>query len=262
MSIVFDRAVEYYDQTRALPPEIADLPIEALTRETNLQPGARVLEIGIGTGRIAMPLATRIGHLTGVDLSLPMMDLLRAKLAETPLRIDLARADAVHLPFPDECFNLVYAAHVLHLVEGWRGAVSEARRVLKPGGRFVVSWHRRLPDSPNVLLRKELHRLAEEHSVSTKRPGAQSEEEILEALEAWGGEPRVVNVADWTEPCTPAQIIDELDRQIYSETWMIPRQVMDVVIPPLRWWAEEEFGSLNREIVSPYNFRWLVARKS
>jgi SAM-dependent methyltransferase len=261
MSIVFDRAVDYYDQTRALPPEIADLPIEALIRETNLQTGARVLEIGIGTGRIALPLATRIGHLNGVDLSLQMMGVLRAKIALTPLPIDLAKADALHLPFPGECFDLIYAVHVLHLVNGWRGAVSEARRALISKGHFVASWHRRVPDSPNVLLRQELHRLAETRGVNTKRPGAQSEAEILGELENWRGELRVVNVADWTESCTPAQIVEELDRQIYSETWMIPRPVMDDAIPRLREWAVEKFGSLDREIGSPYNFRWLVVRK-
>ncbi len=262
MSIVFDRAVEFYDRTRALPSKIANLPLEALIRETNLQPGAQVLEIGIGTGRLAIPLAAKIGHVTGVDLSLQMMGVLQGKIAGTPLQIDLARADVVHLPFPGNCFDVIYAAHVLHLVKGWREAVGEARRALEPGGYFIVSWHRRTPDSPNVLLRKELHWLAEEHGVNTKRPGAQSEEEILGELERWDGEPRIVNVADWTEPCTPRQIIEELDRQIYSETWMMPRKVLDAVIPDLRRWASKEYGSLDREIVSPYNFRWLIARKT
>lgn len=262
MSIVFDRAVEFYDQTRALPPELANLPVEAIIRETNLQPGAQVLEIGIGTGRLAIPLAERIAHLTGIDLSLKMMGVLREKIAGGPLQIDLAQADAVRLPFPGNCFDVVYAAHVLHLVKGWREGVGEAGRVIKPGGLFIASWHRRVSDSPNVVLRKELHRLAEQHGVNTTRPGAQSEEEILRELEGWGGAPRVVNVADWTEPCTPAQIIEELDRQIYSETWMIPREVMDVVMPDLRKWAKEEYGSLDRAIVSPYNFRWLLARKT
>jgi ubiquinone/menaquinone biosynthesis C-methylase UbiE len=261
MSIVFDRAVEFYDQTRGLPDEIADLPINALIRETNLSRGSKALEIGVGTGRIAIPLALRLGRLIGIDLSMPMMGQLVAKLAATPLQLDLARADVVRLPFPGDCFDVIYAVHVLHLVDGWRLAVGEAKRALKSNGWFVASWHRRKQDSPNVVLRRELHRLVEDKGVNTKRPGAQSEDEILEELEKWEGELRVVDVADWTEPSTPLQIIEELDRQIYSETWMIPRAIMDQVIPQLRESAEEIFGSLTRVIYTPYNFRWLMVRK-
>jgi ubiquinone/menaquinone biosynthesis C-methylase UbiE len=261
MSIVFDRAADYYDETRAMPPELADAPIEALIRGANLQPDAQVLEIGVGTGRIAILLAQKIRRMTGVDLSLGMMEVLQRKKVGTAVQIDLAQADAVRLPFPGGCFDLIYATHVLHLVQGWREAVVEARRALKPGGCFVVSWHYRNPDSPNAQLRKELHRLAEQQGVSTKRPGAQSEEEIFQELVKWGATPRVLNVLDWSEPTTPGQILEELDRQIFSETWMIPRPVMDAVMPQLRAWAEQKYGNLNREIISPFNFRWLLAYK-
>lgn len=261
MSIVFDRAAEFYDRSRGLPAEIAELPVEALERETKLRRDASVLEIGVGTGRIAIPLAAKLERLTGVDLSVPMMEVLRAKTNNAEVHIDLAKCDAVYLPFPTSSFDLAYAVHLLHLVKGWRDAVSEARRVLKPGGLFVVSWHRRLPDSPNAVLRQELHRLVGEQGVDTKRPGAQSETEILQELESWGDQVRAVEVAEWIEPMSPAQIVDELDRQLYSETWMIPRPVMDMVIPGLSRWAEAKFGSLDREIDTPYSFRWLVARK-
>lgn len=262
LSIVFDRAVDFYDRSRGLPPDIADLPVEALVRETHLRRDSSVLEIGIGTGRIAIALASDLKRLTGIDLSMAMMQLLQSKIGRTGTCIDLAKADAVSLPFPSGRFDLVYAVHVLHLVKGWQAAVAEAKRVLKRGGFFGVSWHRRVPDSPNVLLRQELHRLVEEEGVNTKRPGAQSEDEISRELEAWGNEVRLINVAEWTEPITPAQIIDELDRQLYSETWMIPRAVLDQVIPRLTEWAKLKFGSLDREIQTPYSFRWLVARKN
>jgi ubiquinone/menaquinone biosynthesis C-methylase UbiE len=262
MSLDFDRAASYYDDTRGLEPAVANLMIEALVRETRLLPEARVLEIGIGTGRIAIPLSAQVSRITGVDLSLQMMRLLRAKAADIPRKIDLARADAVRLPLRGDWFDLAYGVHVLHLVSGWRSALAEAKRVLKPHGFFAANWHRRAPDSPNAVLRRELSRLVEESGINTRRPGAQSEAEILEELETWHDEMRVVNVADWNEPSTPARIIAELDRQIYSETWQIPRQVMDAVIPRLRGWAQSEFGSLEQEISSPYNFRWLIARNS
>ncbi len=262
MSIVFDRAVRFYDQTRAIPIQVQDAALDALVRETHLTRESPVLEIGIGTGRIAIPLARKIGRVSGVDLSLLMMNVLQQKAARDNFRIELAQADVVRLPFRQAHFDLIYAVHVLHLVKGWRDAVAEAHRLLKVGGYFVVSWHGRMPDSPNTLMRKELHRIAREHSIETTRPGAQSEGEIFDELRNWGIEPRVVNVAEWTEATTPALIIEELDQQLFSETWAIPREVMDETIPRVRAWALEQFGSLDREIVSPYNFRWLIAQKS
>ncbi len=72
---------------------------------------------------------------------------------------------------------------------------------------------------------------------------------------------RPVDVLDWSEATTISQILDELDRQIFSETWMIPRPVLDEVMPGLRAWARDKFGDLNQMIEAPSNFRWLIARK-
>ncbi len=261
MSIVFDRAAAFYDRTRALPPQIARLPAETLRRETGLSAAARVLEIGVGTGRIAIPLAGYVRRLTGIDLSLAMMAQLRSKLVEVHTAVDLAQADALYLPFPADTFDLIYAVHVLHLIPGWQEAVAEAWRALKPGGFFAVNWHRRVPNSPNAQIRQELRELVAPYGVSTKRPGAQSEQEILAELRKWDPEPRLVDVAEWTEVETPREIIDELDEQIFSETWSIPRPVLAVVVPRLREWARERYGSLDRALPIPHSFRWLIIHK-
>ncbi len=68
-SLTFDRAVSYYDRTRALPREVSDALTDALIELGQLQPGRRCLEVGAGTGRIALPLVARGVDLAGVDLS-------------------------------------------------------------------------------------------------------------------------------------------------------------------------------------------------
>jgi SAM-dependent methyltransferase len=190
-----------------------------------------------------------------------MMGVLRRKLVDATVAIDLAQANALHLPFPDNTFDVVYAVHVYHLVHSWRDAIGDARRVLKPGGRFVVSFHKRNTGTPNVLIRKEMHRLANELGVDTKRPGAESEEQILEQIKTWDPGPRLVIAAEWNEQETPAEILANLDKQLYSETWMIPREVMDQLMPRLRAWAIEKFGDLSQPLPVEYETRWLVARK-
>lgn len=261
MSIVFDRAVEYYDQTRAMPPERHRALIDALVRETNINENSRVLEIGIGTGRIGMSVAEHVRRLFGIDLSLEMMGVLRRKLADTNLNIDIAQADAGKLPFADETFDVAYAVHVYHLVAGWQSAMRDARRIIKRGGYFVVSFHKREDDSPTARIRTQLRELAEARGVETKRPGSHSEEEILGEIRAWGDEPRIVVCSAWTEPEVPEKILEELDRQIFSETWVIPRAVMDAAMPRVREWAQETYGDLSKPIECGYETRWLITQK-
>lgn len=261
MSLSFDRAVEYYDRTRSVPPGIVKQAISTLIDETGIQHDSRILEVGIGTGRIAIPLA-ETGHIVnGIDLSLKMMHTLQAKTASTSLDFELAQADATNLPFPSETFNLIYAVHVLHLVAEWRTAVTEAFRTLKREGYFVLSWHRRVPDSPHILLRNELHRLVAQYGVNYRRPGAQSEGEILTELRNWDHHPKEIHVADWYKAETPAAIIEEFDHQIYSETWAMPREILDNVLPQLADWAKAQFGNLDRQLNSANSFTWLVAQK-
>jgi ubiquinone/menaquinone biosynthesis C-methylase UbiE len=261
MSIVFDRAVEFYDQTRALDPKIMDAALDALVRETDITRASRVLEIGVGTGRIALPLSERVASIFGVDLSFGMMGVLQNKLRVTPRAVLPSCADVLELPFRAGTFNLVYAVHVLHLVSGWQNAVVEAMRVLAPGGHFAVNYHKRHPEMPNVILRKRLQELVAPYGVSTQRPGAQSDEEIYNELGKWDSASRVIGVLDWTEPDTPNQMLREIEQQIHSETWAIPRSVMDEVVPQLRVWAHERFGDLDKAYDAQFSFDWLIAKK-
>lgn len=262
MSIVFDRAVEYYDQTRALPEWRHNAMIDALVRETGIKQDSRVLEIGIGTGRIAISVAEHVRRLIGVDLSVEMMNKLRLKLANTHLEIDIAQANARHLPFADAFFDVAYAVHVYHLVAAWRDAILDARRVLKPGGKFVVTLHKRDENSPNMMLRQKMREMAKEYDVDTRRPGSQSEEEILAEIVKWDPAPRIVQTAEWQEDENIAEILDELDRQIFSESWMIPREVMDKIMPRLREWAAENYGDPAPPVRAHYESRWLIASKA
>ncbi|MET0227678.1 MAG: methyltransferase domain-containing protein, partial [Actinomycetes bacterium] len=133
MSIAFDRAAGYYDESRGLAPEAEELVADRV--EAAVGPGGRLLEIGVGTGRIALPLHRRGRDAVGIDLSMPMLERYRAKAAAAGLAPPaVLRADATRLPFPGACFDAVVEVHVLHLIPDWQGALAEARRVLTPGG--------------------------------------------------------------------------------------------------------------------------------
>lgn len=133
-SVSFDRAAEYYDATRSMSPA-AEAQLTATLAEALIGHGP-VLEIGVGTGRIALPLAAAGLDVVGIDLAEPMLRKLLAKGSAVPV----ARADGTALPFGDGSFGAVVASHVFHLVPEWRDATLEILRVLRPDGVFL--WAR------------------------------------------------------------------------------------------------------------------------
>lgn len=97
-----------------------------------------VLEIGGGSGTMAAELArtNRQVHLTVTDLDPTMVRAARHGLARLP-QTTAEQADATHLHYDKESFDVVTSFLMLHHVIDWESAVSEASRVLRPGGLFL-----------------------------------------------------------------------------------------------------------------------------
>lgn len=105
------------------------------------QPGHRVLDVGCGTGT-HLALYRQAGcEVHGIDLSPAMLERARRRLGEG---VDLQVADAVHLPYPDSCFDIVVAATILHELDAQTRAeaLAEMRRTLASGGGvLVIDFH-------------------------------------------------------------------------------------------------------------------------
>ncbi|WP_433433507.1 class I SAM-dependent methyltransferase [Nonomuraea sp. CA-141351] len=99
--------------------------------------GRRILDAGCGSGPLFAELRDRGAIMTGIDASAGMLEMARRRLgADADLRVaDLADP----LPFPDDTFDDVMASLVLHYLEDWAPTLAELRRVLRPGGRLLVS---------------------------------------------------------------------------------------------------------------------------
>jgi SAM-dependent methyltransferase len=99
--------------------------------------GRRILDAGCGSGPIAAALRDRGATVTGFDRSTKMLELARRRLGADA---DLHLADlGSPLPFPDGAFDDVVASLVLHYLEDWTAPLAELRRVLRLGGRLIVS---------------------------------------------------------------------------------------------------------------------------
>ncbi|MBN1203147.1 MAG: class I SAM-dependent methyltransferase [Anaerolineae bacterium] len=137
-SIVFDCAAGFYDETRGFPPG-QERPITALIcRVGKLTADSRVLDVGTGTGRIALPLAPFVRAVVGVDLARLMLDRLHTKQTGEP--VYPVQGDITHLPFAAGSFDAALAVHIFHLVPGWRAALRDVARVLRPGGLLISGW--------------------------------------------------------------------------------------------------------------------------
>ncbi|MET4100577.1 ubiquinone/menaquinone biosynthesis C-methylase UbiE [Agrococcus sp. UYP10] len=99
--------------------------------------GRAILDAGCGSGPLTLALRERGAVVTGIDASPAMVALARARLGDdVPLHVgDLAEP----LPFPDGAFDDVIASLVLHYLEDWDAPLAELRRVLRPGGRLILS---------------------------------------------------------------------------------------------------------------------------
>jgi ubiquinone/menaquinone biosynthesis C-methylase UbiE len=129
------RLAETYDR-------VSDVQFEGgrgLVERLGLSDGARVLDVGCGTGRLAHWMAERVGRLgavTGIDPLEERIQIARSRGGGA--RFEVGQAEDLGA-FPDASFDAVCMSSVLHWVSDKAKALAEARRVLRPGGRLGVT---------------------------------------------------------------------------------------------------------------------------
>ena len=115
--------------------------IHTVIKNLQISPGAKVLEVGIGTG---MSMAAYPSHceVTGVDLAADMLEKAQEKADENGWRhFHLMEMDALNLKFPDNAFDYVLSFHVISVVPEPVRMMHEIHRVCKPGGSIVIINH-------------------------------------------------------------------------------------------------------------------------
>lgn len=111
------------------------------------------LEVAIGTGLNLAHYRQEV-HLTGVDVSPEMLALAETRANDIGRAIELKEGDAQNLPFVDRSFDTVVCTYALCSVPNDARVISEMKRVLKPGGRFILVDHVRSTVKPILWLQK------------------------------------------------------------------------------------------------------------
>jgi ubiquinone/menaquinone biosynthesis C-methylase UbiE len=275
-SLSFDVAADFYDATRGYPLEVAKKIVQEIDKSAHATPRTPYLEVGIGTGRIALPLATLGRTYTGVDISEKMLSQLTTKLLasnwqEQPAgeqtwgsladedaartvscqrfthldptaSMRLVVSDITALPFHDDSFEAVVAVHIFHLVDGWQQALAEVVRVLRPGGRLLQCWDSYEKGSAYTLINRKWQELVKELGGNTQRPGANGQG-VIQWLQEHGYQSEEKPATTWKQRISPSAIIDSIAQRHWSSSWEIPDDIFARSVEQLRAWAYEQFGA-------------------
>lgn len=144
---VFDRAAPEYGGKRS--SFFGDFG-KRLVEVSDVQRGMNVLDVATGKGAVLFPAAQKVGptgHVMGIDISSKMITQVRMQLEANALsRSDVRRMDAEALQFKDDTFDAVFCGFALFFFPSLNKALSEFRRVLKPGGTLAVSTWGKKPE--------------------------------------------------------------------------------------------------------------------
>ncbi|MGC1301910.1 MAG: metalloregulator ArsR/SmtB family transcription factor [Caulobacteraceae bacterium] len=134
----FARNAARWDEIRSL--YVAEDAVEAaILRAAGAGPYRRLIDLGTGSGRMLTLLGPNAAHAIGLDLSQQMLNIARAHTAEMGLeRVELRHGDIHATGLPAETADRVVIHRVLHYLGDPAGAVSEAARLLSPGGRLLI----------------------------------------------------------------------------------------------------------------------------
>ncbi len=220
----FDRVAAVYDETRSLAPRAMSRVLAVLVDELH---GKRVLEVGVGTGRYAVPLQKSGIRVVGVDISRKMVEFGLAK----GLR-DVVFADAARLPFAPGSFDVATTNHVLHLIPDWRDVLKEIARVTRETYFTVIERSDRVES-----IKREYDALVKGAGHDWSHPGFH-EKDLPGLLKP----DFVMPVGPFRETLLADSVLEELNGRTYSSQWDVPEEIHRGAMDSLRTkWKGKEF---------------------
>jgi SAM-dependent methyltransferase len=128
---------DYHAVATEIIPDLGKILVDA----ARLEPGDHVLDVATGTGNVAIPAAATGAHVVATDLTPELLGQGRADAEAAGVSLEWQVADAEHLPFDDDSFDVVTSCVGVMFAPHHQAAVDELVRVCRPGGRIVlITW--------------------------------------------------------------------------------------------------------------------------
>jgi len=257
MIINYSRNAEDYDARHGniLGQEI----IREIASTTGLSKNSKLLDFAAGTGRASIAFTKYGFQVTSVDVSEGMLAKLKSRAGNLP--IQTVNIDGKTLPFADDSFEAVSAARVFYLIDDWKAALDEIKRVLKPGCVFLHDWGNGDPDEDWVRIREALRsQLTAKGIENSFHPGVRSEAEVNTYLKGSGfSEIDCISAGEGVEH-TLRGFINLIARKTCSYLWGIEDEVCEEEVADLMQWALQELGDLEVVFKFPRHCYWRVFR--
>ncbi|MEO1643978.1 MAG: class I SAM-dependent methyltransferase [Chloroflexota bacterium] len=243
MNFAFDERVqEKYNHQRQHPTEVARRIGEQIAQQ--LPDALPVLEIGVGTGRIAWQVANTGRDVVGFDLSPHMLAEIEAtrptENSDTGALL-LSRADMHHIPYADNSFGTVMVTHVLHLATDWQQVLRETARVLTSDGVLIQGSDWVDPNSVFGALRNEVRMEAVRQNPNMMPPSAGiSKDDYLAKL--GGTDMTEIIAAEWETTLSVNERLSQYKQRLDNESWIFSEEMFAKIYAHLETFAGEKWA--------------------
>ncbi len=255
----FDRVADVYDATRGLPPDVASTICQEIADELlRVSDTPRLLEVGIGTGRMAVPLAASGVRVTGIDISTGMLALLRGKRAD----IDIMLAEASKPPLRSASFDGALFVHILHLVPDADATVRATVPLVRRGGVLLHgndAWTASLRTEAEALIESAIGEITG-LPTAVQDGGDKGRRLCQQAVIEAGGSANERTVVTWSSNTTGRRMLERLARKDYSSSWRIPDAALPAVLERATAEVGKLFRGLDREVRFERSFSLFVGK--
>jgi SAM-dependent methyltransferase len=261
-SLSFDGLVDLYDETRCCDADCFESALDYITDHYPVRSFPFLLEPGVGTGRIALPLAARGYRVTGVDISRGMLDILGRRIRNDSSNppITFLQADIAGLVFPEDTFDLAVVVHLFYFLRNWKKAAEEILRVVRRGGRVLLMHTGTGMEIPALNDRYAELCGAMGHWI---RPvGVKSTKEVADYYQSLGCPVEWVRGRwEWAAKIPLNKAMDYIRRQAYSFTVFTPMDIHRKAVQALEEEVRAGHHALSDLVEIPNRIYFAVIRK-